>query len=239
MYDSHFLLCICYAMVPELRSAPGAYPHAERLKRRKLWTGPRERRLSRNVYFVWFSFWIVLELGESLNCRLNFASSGEENCERYQGFRRLSREPHVKGPISELRFWISEVLLKRSLHLEGWNSQAHREFPGKFESTSLSRDNLSREIGRTVRPWPPGPSLPTWSVNLRHGLNLNTASCQKFGTESCHNLQTCVYIYIYIIYSYMYTYTYIHTYIHTYVYIHIHIHRCIHVYIYIYKEREG
>ena len=32
---------------------------------------------------------------------------------------------------------------------EGWNSQAHREFPGKFESRNLSRDNLSREIGRT------------------------------------------------------------------------------------------
>ena len=28
---------------------------------------------------------------------------------------------------------------------------AHREFPGKFESSSLSRDNLSREIGRRLR----------------------------------------------------------------------------------------
>ena len=30
-----------------------------------------------------------------------------------------------------------------------WNSHVHRECPGKFESTNLSRDNISREIGRT------------------------------------------------------------------------------------------
>ena len=29
-----------------------------------------------------------------------------------------------------------------------WNSYVHREFPGNLESTNLSRDNLSREIGR-------------------------------------------------------------------------------------------
>ena len=32
--------------------------------------------------------------------------------------------------------------------LIGWNSQAHGELPRKFESSNLSRDNLSREIGR-------------------------------------------------------------------------------------------
>ena len=32
---------------------------------------------------------------------------------------------------------------------EGWNSHAHREFPGSYESTSLIRDNLSREMGST------------------------------------------------------------------------------------------
>ena len=31
----------------------------------------------------------------------------------------------------------------------GWNSHVRREFPGNVESTNLSRDNLSREIGRT------------------------------------------------------------------------------------------
>ena len=33
---------------------------------------------------------------------------------------------------------------------KGWNSQAHREFPGNVESTNLSRDNISREIGRVL-----------------------------------------------------------------------------------------
>ena len=35
------------------------------------------------------------------------------------------------------------------LSLRGWNSHVHRKFPGYFESTNLSRDNLSREIGRS------------------------------------------------------------------------------------------
>ena len=53
-------------------------------------------------------------------------------------------------PISVIRFWISEGLTQaESLNLKGWNSHAHRELPGNPESTNLSRDNLSREIGRT------------------------------------------------------------------------------------------
>ena len=35
--------------------------------------------------------------------------------------------------------------------LNGWNSQAHREFTGKFESDNVSRGNVSREIGRMIR----------------------------------------------------------------------------------------
>ena len=31
------------------------------------------------------------------------------------------------------------------------SGHVHREFPGKFESSNLSRNNLSREIGRTRR----------------------------------------------------------------------------------------
>ena len=36
------------------------------------------------------------------------------------------------------------------INFQGWNSQAHRELPGKFELSNLSRDRLSREIGRRV-----------------------------------------------------------------------------------------
>ena len=31
----------------------------------------------------------------------------------------------------------------------GWNSHVQRELPGMFESSNLSRDDLSREIGRS------------------------------------------------------------------------------------------
>ena len=48
-------------------------------------------------------------------------------------------------PISVLRFWISE----QNLNIKGWNSHVHRGFPGKFETSNLSRDNVSREIVRT------------------------------------------------------------------------------------------
>ena len=36
------------------------------------------------------------------------------------------------------------------LILKGWDSQAHREFPGKLESSNVRRDNVSSEIGRRV-----------------------------------------------------------------------------------------
>ena len=38
------------------------------------------------------------------------------------------------------------------LHFKGWHSHAHRAFTGKSESSNLSRDNLSSEIGRSVHP---------------------------------------------------------------------------------------
>ena len=41
-----------------------------------------------------------------------------------------------------------------NLNCKGWNSNVHRGLPGNFESTNLSRDNLSREIGRTSHKLP-------------------------------------------------------------------------------------
>ena len=59
------------------------------------------------------------------------------------------------------------VWLTLDLNVKGWNSQAHREFPGKFESSNLSRDNLRREIGRMIREGPRfitlrKPGEPAW-----------------------------------------------------------------------------
>ena len=36
---------------------------------------------------------------------------------------------------------------------KGWNSHVHREFPGKFEPSNVSRGNVNREIGRIVSPY--------------------------------------------------------------------------------------
>ena len=68
------------------------------------------------------------------------------------GFSALAyRELHyrmytLKFPtnIVDFRGFDSSIILI----LKGWNSQAHRGFPGKLESSNVSRDNVSREIGR-------------------------------------------------------------------------------------------
>ena len=49
---------------------------------------------------------------------------------------------------------LQRVSLRQNLDFEWWNSHVHREFLGKFESTHLSRDNLSRQIGRTCEVLP-------------------------------------------------------------------------------------
>ena len=42
------------------------------------------------------------------------------------------------------------VGLEHNLNFEGWNSQTHRGFIGKFDPSNVSRDNVSREIGRII-----------------------------------------------------------------------------------------
>ena len=44
------------------------------------------------------------------------------------------------------------VWLEHYANIEGWSSHIHRTFPAEFESTNLSRDNLSRGIGRQGVP---------------------------------------------------------------------------------------
>ena len=57
------------------------------------------------------------------------------------------RTGHGQSPNWDSGF--RRVRLERNLDFEGWNSLAHRELPGEFESTNLSRDDPSGEIGRT------------------------------------------------------------------------------------------
>ena len=60
----------------------------------------------------------------------------------------LMLRPISVRPISLLDSGFQRVCLERNLHLKGWNSHVHRGFPGKFESSNVSRDNVSRETGR-------------------------------------------------------------------------------------------
>ena len=55
----------------------------------------------------------------------------------------------ILRPISLLTLDFRGVDSSIILNLKGWNSHVHGGFTGKFESSNVSRDNLSREIGRT------------------------------------------------------------------------------------------
>ena len=90
-----------------------------------------------------------------------------------------------------------------------WNSKAPREFPGKLESTNLSRDNLSREIGCTWRSLRKARCLAdrrhvadgVAREDLERPVHAVLAVVEvRAGHASATN---CVYIYIYI-------YIYIH-----------------------------
>ena len=56
--------------------------------------------------------------------------------------------------------------------VKGWSSQAHKDFPLKFESTNPSRDDLSGEIGRTNTParatTPTAPNAETPTLHVHH-----------------------------------------------------------------------
>ena len=55
-----------------------------------------------------------------------------------------------------------------NLNSKGWNSQAHRELPGKFHSSNLSRDTVSREIGRNKKAIMVPRSLRETARSRRH-----------------------------------------------------------------------
>ena len=79
--------------------------------------------------------------------------------QKEQHFQHRSSSDSVAAPgTANLRTNITDVRgvdPSVILNYKGWHSQAHRELPGKFESSNLSRDNASREIGRkNPRPQP-------------------------------------------------------------------------------------
>ena len=55
---------------------------------------------------------------------------------------------------------------------KGWDSHVHRTIPGKFESSNVSRDNVSREIGRTPMPVMIAEHAPGGSKSARRKQEL-------------------------------------------------------------------
>ena len=56
---------------------------------------------------------------------------------------------------------------KQNHNIKGWNSHVHRTIPGKFQSSNLSRDNLSRPL-RVTRPICEG-RIRNWARELSYG----------------------------------------------------------------------
>jgi len=75
-------------------------------------------------------------------------------------------------PVSDPRFLISEGLSRAEPEFQG----VHREFNGQFESTTLSRDDLSREIGRKCSCFRPRHRL---------GLTFSRSALQEVGPFLC------------------------------------------------------
>ena len=70
-------------------------------------------------------------------------SSTPPHHKQTQTGRARSNTPNLPTNIVDFGgFDSSTILIQR-----GWNSQAHRGLPGKFESSNVSRDNVSRRIG--------------------------------------------------------------------------------------------
>ena len=136
--------------------------------------------------------------------------------------------PNLPTNIGFQRVW-----LKHNLNLKGWNFQAHRGFSGKFESSNVSGDNVSREIGRSVTGWTDWSNTP------------NNASRQPRLTSICMHIYIYIYTYLSIYLSmslslsiYIYIYVYICTYmcvcIYIYIYVCMYMYVCIYIYIYMY-----
>ena len=85
---------------------------------------------------------------------------------------------------------------RQNLNITGWSSHIHREFPRYFESTNLSRDNLSREIARSAKSLGSGASrsgareLFLVGVSERSGPLSKDAPCAQLDMQ-CRSCSGC------------------------------------------------
>ena len=69
---------------------------------------------------------------------------------RMNWMRPLAGEKQRYGQSPYEHCGFQRVWLEHNVIFKGWNSHVHRVLPGKFESSNVSRDNVSRETGRTA-----------------------------------------------------------------------------------------
>ena len=99
-----------------------------------------------------------------------------------------------------------------------WNCRVHGEFPGKFESSNLSREILSREIGHSA-------SVASM-LRCQCNSHLLRTSSISWGVHGVVRPRSYMYMYRYMC---IHVYRYIHAYS-----IHVYAHVDIFMYIYIY-----
>ena len=90
-------------------------------------------------------------------------------------WRRIRNEPCVRHTAQSpyLHCGFHRVWLKHNLNFKGWNSQAHRQFPGEFESSNVSRGNVSREIGRSA-VWTAAWTIISYHIRYNNEIANNT-----------------------------------------------------------------
>ena len=96
-------------------------------------------------------------------------------------------------------------MINSILDVKGWDSHVHRECPGSFESTNLSRDNIIREIGSKSGSCRCAIIGVPWCLRrLSHRWDSHVHR------ESPGHLDRCIYIYIYMHIYNIYIYIYVH-----------------------------
>ena len=140
-------------------------------------------------------------------------------------------------------FGYQRVWPKHYPNFKGWNFQAQREFPAKFELSKLSRENASRKIGRTPEGTKRATSVNMQLLRLRRdprtgSISKDVANCSLRALQGAE--VACIMGVaglvppehgdrrVYQLWCAMidYYYTYINTW------------TCVYMYIYIYTERE-
>ena len=102
--------------------------------------------------------------------------------------RRRRATPNLRTNIMAFRGFDSSII---NINSKGWNSHVHRGFPGKFESSNLSRDNVSREIGR-VMSCLASLALPLPQLLSPHLTSPRLAAGHSYGETSIISSYSCL-----------------------------------------------